>query len=83
MVSKKSILNNELLKEVIFIRVNTLWKMLALDEQGKLPEVEEEGATGKYDNKGGQSLFQAVLSSRMSMKSISIIPLLMSMNPKC
>jgi hypothetical protein len=52
MVSKKSILNNELLKEVISIRINTLWKMLALDEQGKLPEVEEEGATGKYDNKG-------------------------------
>lgn len=52
MVSKKTILNNELLKEVISIRVNTLWKMLALEEQGKLPGVEEEGATGKYDNKG-------------------------------
>ncbi len=52
MVSKKAILNKELLKEVISIRVNTLWKMLALEEQGKLPGVEEEGATGKYDNKG-------------------------------
>lgn len=52
MVSLKTILDNELLKEIIQIRTNTLWKMLALEEQGKLPEVNEEGATGKYDNKG-------------------------------
>ena len=52
MISKKAILNNELLKEVISIRVNTLWKMLSLEKQDKLPGIDEEGATGKYDNKG-------------------------------
>ncbi|MEA2116044.1 MAG: hypothetical protein U9P36_11780 [Thermodesulfobacteriota bacterium] len=65
MISKKTLLNNELIKEVISIRVNTLWKMLSLEQRGELPSVNEEGATGKYDNKGaifipGGLIFQDV-----------------------
>lgn len=52
MVSKKTILDNELIKEIIAIRTNTLWKMLGLAERNELPGVYAEGATGKYDNKG-------------------------------
>lgn len=52
MISKKTLLNNELVREIVAIRVNTLWKMLALEQRGELPDVFEEGATAKYDNKG-------------------------------
>lgn len=49
---KKKILGNELIKEVITIRFHTLNKMLKQYEEGQMPGVNEEGATGKYDNKG-------------------------------
>lgn len=53
MIKKKDIINNELLKEIISIRINTLWRMLALKSHGEgLPSPNDEGATGKYDNKG-------------------------------
>jgi len=49
---KKKILGNELIKEIITIRFHTLNKMLKLHEEGQIPGINEEGATGKYDNKG-------------------------------
>jgi hypothetical protein len=53
MIKKKDIINNELLKEIISIRINTLWRMLCLKCHGDgLPAPNDEGATGKYDNKG-------------------------------
>jgi hypothetical protein len=52
MATKKSIIDNELIKEIITIRLDTLWKMLGQKQAGLLPKKEEEGATGKYDNKG-------------------------------
>lgn len=52
MIAKKAIIDNELMKEIISIRVNTLWKMLSLKKRGEMPDADEEGATGKYDNKG-------------------------------
>ncbi|MFC1835477.1 hypothetical protein ACFL2Q_12195 [Thermodesulfobacteriota bacterium] len=52
MAAKKDILDNELMKEIIAIRIDTLWKMLAHKEAGFLPGVNDEGATGTYDNKG-------------------------------
>mgnify|MGYP001827335498 CR=1 FL=1 len=52
MISKKQILGNELIKEVIAIRLHTLNKMLKQYEKGRMPGVNEEGATGKFDNKG-------------------------------
>ena len=52
MTSKKTILGSVLLRELIAIRTDTLWRMLSYLQQGQLPEVNEEGATGKLDNKG-------------------------------
>lgn len=52
MVTKKALLDNELTKEIIAIRLDTLWKMLGQTKAGFLPELQDEGATGKYDNKG-------------------------------
>jgi hypothetical protein len=51
-VTKKKIIENELIKELISIRVDTLWKMLSQIEAGFFPGPYEEGATGKFDNKG-------------------------------
>lgn len=52
MHSKKEIIGSVLLKELIAIRTDTLWRMLSLLAQGDLPDENEEGATGKFDNKG-------------------------------
>jgi hypothetical protein len=40
------------MKTIISIRVDTLWKMLSQRKKGYFPEPYEEGATGKFDNKG-------------------------------
>ena len=40
------------MKEIISIRVDTVWKMLGRMQDGGFPDVYEEGATGKWDNKG-------------------------------
>ena len=48
----KSIIENELMKEIISIRIDTLWKMIGQKRENRLPEIDEEGATGKFDNKG-------------------------------
>lgn len=50
--SKKEIIGNELIKEIIAIRFHTLSRMLRQYEKGRIPGVNEEGATGKFDNKG-------------------------------
>jgi hypothetical protein len=52
MVSKKALLDNELMREIIRIRYDTLQRMLTRRTMGLLPGTTEEGATGKYDNKG-------------------------------
>jgi hypothetical protein len=52
MLDKKSIIKTELMKEVISIRIDTLWKMIVQKTENRLPEIDEEGATGKFDNKG-------------------------------
>ena len=52
MVDKKSIIDNELMKEIISIRIDTLWKMIEQKTGKRFPEINEEGATGKFDNKG-------------------------------
>jgi hypothetical protein len=49
---QKTILVNELMKEIISIRIDTLWKMIGFKKQGILPAIDDEGATGKFDNKG-------------------------------
>ncbi len=52
MATKKAIIDNELMKEIISIRFDTLWKMLGLHHAGFMPGKTDEGATGKFDNKG-------------------------------
>jgi len=52
MLTKNDLIGNELMREIIAIRVDTLWKMLGLKVKGRLPKVEDEGATGAFDNKG-------------------------------
>jgi len=37
MATKKDLIGNELLNEIISIGVDTLWKMLALKKEGRLP----------------------------------------------
>lgn len=49
---KEAIIRNELFREVAAIRLDTVWRMLALDQDGRLPAKDEEGATGTFDNKG-------------------------------
>lgn len=52
MVTKKAIIDNVLIREIISIRFDTLWKMLGQKQAGFMPDRFEEGATGKFDNKG-------------------------------
>jgi hypothetical protein len=52
MLDKKSIIDNELMKEIVSIRIDTLWKMIKQKKENRLPEIDEEAATGKFDNKG-------------------------------
>jgi hypothetical protein len=52
MITKKELIGSELIREIISIRVDTLWKMLRLKREGRLPGIDEEGATGRFDNKG-------------------------------
>ncbi len=52
MASKKSIIGNELIQEIITIRFHTLCQMIRQYENGNMPGVNEEGATGTFDNKG-------------------------------
>ena len=65
MATKKTIIDNELIREIVAIRLDTLWKMIGQYETGFLPEKSDEGATGKFDNKGaifipGGLIFQDV-----------------------
>ncbi len=52
MVTKKAIIDNELIREIVTIRLDTLWKMLGQKNAGFMPDKNDEGATGKFDNKG-------------------------------
>ncbi len=50
---KKRILNSELVKEVMSIRVESFWKMLSESKKlGYMPLPDEEGATSRHDNEG-------------------------------
>jgi hypothetical protein len=70
MIFKKTILGNELIREIIAIRVDTLWKMLGHKQAGFMPATLEEGATGKYDNKGAIFLPGGLIHQDVDEKSI-------------
>lgn len=46
------LLGSELLRELIAIKTDSMWRMLALSREGRLPARDQEGATGAFDNKG-------------------------------
>ena len=46
------LLDNALMRELMGIRIDTLWRMLGLAAEERLPGPEAEGATGQLDNKG-------------------------------
>ncbi len=52
MISKKDLLGNELIREIVSIRIDTLWNMIALKLSGRFPPVDAEKATGDFDDKG-------------------------------
>lgn len=74
MPSKKEIIGNLLLKELIAIRTDTLWRMLALMKRGRLPGVNEEGATGKFDNKGAIFIPGGLIYKDVDEKAITYTP---------
>ena len=75
MPPKKEILGNVLLKELIAIRTDTLWRMLSLLQQDQLPGPNEEGATGKLDNKGAIFIPGGLIYQDVDEKQISYEPL--------
>lgn len=74
MISRKNILASELIREIIAIRVDTLWKMLGHEKEGFLPESTEEGATGKFDNKGAIFIPGGLIYQDVDEKSIRYEP---------
>lgn len=52
MATKKDLLANELMKEIVSIRIDTLWNMIALKLGSRFPPVDAEKATGDFDDKG-------------------------------
>ena len=75
MPSKKEILGSVLLKELIAIRTDTLWRMLSCLRQGQLPGISEEGATGKLDNKGAIFIPGGLIYQDVDEKQISYEPM--------
>lgn len=53
MATKRELLGNELMREIVRIRIDTLWSMIALQRDGRLPPIYAEKATGDLDDKGG------------------------------
>lgn len=74
MASKKDLIGNELMKELISIRMDTLWRMLGLKAEGQLPRVDDEGATGEFDNKGALFVPGGVIYSDVDENRIDYEP---------
>lgn len=75
MTVKKNIIESILFKELIAIRTDTLWRMLFCLQKGQLPGIHEEGATGKFDNKGaifipGGLIYQDVDDRQVTYEAI-------------
>lgn len=75
MLTKKDILGSVLLKELIAIRADTLWRMLYCLRQNQWPGVNEEGATGKLDNKGAIFIPGGLIHQDVDDKQITYEPL--------
>ncbi len=51
-VKLADLLDNVLMREILSVRIDTAWRMLHLEAEGRLPPPDAEGATGELDNKG-------------------------------
>ncbi len=51
-MTKKELIGNCLLREIMAIRIDALGRMLEFRKRGMLPGIYDEGATGEFDNKG-------------------------------
>jgi hypothetical protein len=52
MATKKELLGSELMRELVRIRIDTVWNMIALRQTGRFPPIDAEKATGHFDDKG-------------------------------
>lgn len=52
-MTANDLLNNDLMRKVLAVRLDSLWRMIGLMSKGLLPGPDAEGATGDLDNKGG------------------------------
>lgn len=75
MTIKSEIIGSLLLRELIAIRTDTLWRMLSCYAQGQLPDVNEEGATGKFDNKGAIFIPGGLIHQDVDDKEIAYSPI--------
>lgn len=82
MPSKKAIIGSALLQELIAIRADTLWRMLSCLQKGQLPGINEEGATGKLDNKGAIFIPGGLIYEDVDENQIAYEPL-NPMNEAC
>ena len=51
-MTKKDLIGNLLLREIMAIRIDALGRMLEFRKRGILPGIYDEGASGEFDNKG-------------------------------
>ena len=52
MVTKRELLDSELMRMIFSFRVDTLYNMFALKKEGRMPKIDSEAATGEFDDKG-------------------------------
>ena len=71
MITKKAIIDNVLIQQIISIRADSLWKMIGRHAEGYMPGVSEEGATGKYDNKGAIFIPGGLIFADVDQRPIS------------
>lgn len=70
----KMILGSALVREIAAIRLDTLWKMLGWAQSDSLPDINEEGATGKFDNKGAIFIPGGLIFNDVDEKPIDYTP---------
>ncbi len=69
-----SLLTSELMKEIVSIRIDTMWKMLKEKKEGRLPEIDSEKATGKFDDKGAIFIPGGMIFENSDKRAIEIEP---------
>jgi hypothetical protein len=73
--TRKELIDNELIKTILIARIDTAWRMLSLKQDNLLPKIEDEGATGAYDNKGALFIPGGIVFEDSDSEPISIMQL--------